>query len=73
MPGLRPAVHQLRADRRDPVYGVKKDGNREPFQRQKLIAGLLRACEKRPVSVQALEAIADRVEVERSRTSPSGR
>lgn len=41
---------------------VKKDRNREPFQRQKLIAGLLRACEKRPVSVQELEAIADRIE-----------
>lgn len=43
---------------------VKKDQNREPFQRQKLIAGLLRACEKRPVSVQELEAIADRIEVD---------
>ena len=35
---------------------------RERFERQKLIAGLLKACEKRPVSVAALEAIADRVE-----------
>jgi transcriptional repressor NrdR len=43
---------------------VKKDGNREPFQRQKLIAGLLRACEKRPVSVQELESIADRIEAD---------
>lgn len=43
---------------------VKKDGNREAFQRQKLIAGLLTACEKRPVSVQQLEGIADRVEAE---------
>jgi transcriptional repressor NrdR len=43
---------------------VKKDGNREAFQRQKLIAGLLTACEKRPVSVQQLEAIADRIELE---------
>jgi transcriptional repressor NrdR len=43
---------------------VKKDGNRETFQRQKLIAGLLTACEKRPVSVQQLEAIADRIEAE---------
>jgi transcriptional repressor NrdR len=43
---------------------VKKDGNREAFQRQKLIAGLLTACEKRPVSVQQLEAIADRIEAE---------
>jgi transcriptional repressor NrdR len=43
---------------------VKKDGNRETFQRQKLIAGLLTACEKRPVSVQQLEAIADGIEAE---------
>ena len=43
---------------------VKKDGNREAFQRQKLIAGLLTACEKRPVSVQQLEGIADRIEAE---------
>ena len=45
-----------------PYMGVKKDGSRERFERQKLIAGLLKACEKRPVSVAALEAIADRVE-----------
>src|SRR5205814_5048662 len=41
---------------------VKKDGSRERFERQKLIAGLLKACEKRPVSVAALEAVPDRVE-----------
>src|ERR1700752_1314140 len=44
-----------------PYMGVKKDGSRERFERQKLIAGLLRACEKRPVSVSALEGIAHRV------------
>jgi len=41
---------------------IKKDGTRERFERQKLIAGLLKACEKRPVSVAAVEAVADRVE-----------
>src|SRR5688572_21217015 len=41
---------------------VKKDGRRERFERQKLVAGLLKACEKRPVRVAALEAIADKVE-----------
>jgi len=45
-----------------PYMVVKKDGTRERFERQKLIAGLLRACEKRPVTVASLEAIADRVE-----------
>jgi transcriptional repressor NrdR len=45
-----------------PYMVIKKDGTRERFERQKLISGLLKACEKRPVSVAALEAIADRVE-----------
>jgi transcriptional repressor NrdR len=46
-----------------PYMVVKKDGTRERFDRQKLVQGLLKACEKRPVSVAALETIADRVEV----------
>ena len=45
-----------------PYMVVKKDGTRERFERQKLIAGLLKACEKRPVSAAALEAVADKVE-----------
>ena len=45
-----------------PYMVVKKDGTRERFERQKLLEGLLKACEKRPVSVAGLEAIADRVE-----------
>ena len=45
-----------------PYMVVKKDGRRERFERQKLVAGLLKACEKRPVRVAALEAIADRIE-----------
>ena len=45
-----------------PYMVVKKDGTRERFERQKLIAGLLKACEKRPVSVAALEGVADRLE-----------
>mgnify|MGYP003948763151 FL=1 len=45
-----------------PYMVVKKDGNRERFDRQKVMAGLLKACEKRPVSAAMLESIADRVE-----------
>ncbi len=45
-----------------PYMVVKKDGTRERFERQKVIAGMLKACEKRPVGVTALEAIANRVE-----------
>ncbi len=45
-----------------PYMVVKKDGTRERFDRQKLVNGLLKACEKRPVSLKSVEAIADRVE-----------
>lgn len=45
-----------------PYMVVKKDGTRERFDRQKLIGGLLKACEKRPVSLAAIEGVADRVE-----------
>ena len=45
-----------------PYMVVKKDGRRERFERQKLVAGLLKACEKRPVRVAALEMVADKVE-----------
>lgn len=41
---------------------VKKDNRREPFQRSKVIAGLKKSCEKRKVSTDTLEAIADRIE-----------
>jgi transcriptional repressor NrdR len=43
---------------------VKKDGRREPFDRMKIIAGLRRACEKRPVSSETLERVVDRIERE---------
>jgi transcriptional repressor NrdR len=46
-----------------PYMVVKKDGRRERFERQKVLAGLLKACEKRPVSMIQLEAIADKAEV----------
>jgi transcriptional repressor NrdR len=45
-----------------PYMVVKKDGRRERFDRQKLVGGLLKACEKRPVRVGSLEGIADRIE-----------
>jgi transcriptional repressor NrdR len=41
---------------------VKKDGRRESYDRLKIINGLKRACEKRPVSINTIEAIADRIE-----------
>ena len=45
-----------------PYMVVKKDGRRERFDRQKVLAGLLKACEKRPVSMIQLEGIADQAE-----------
>ena len=58
-----------------PYMVVKKDGRREKFERQKVLSGLLRACEKRPVSAGKLEAIVDDTEAylmdspERERTT----
>ena len=41
---------------------VKKDGRREPFERAKIVNGLRRACEKRPVSIDTIEALVDKIE-----------
>ncbi len=45
-----------------PIIVIKKDNSREPFNREKLTTGLLRACEKRPVSIEQIEAVIDKVE-----------
>jgi transcriptional repressor NrdR len=45
-----------------PYMVVKKDGRREKFDRQKVLAGLLKACEKRPVSMAKLAGLVDEVE-----------
>lgn len=45
-----------------PYMVIKKDGRREKFDRQKVLSGLLRACEKRPISMQKLASIVDEVE-----------
>jgi transcriptional repressor NrdR len=41
---------------------VKKDGRREAYDRTKMVAGLKTACQKRPISVDAIDAAADRIE-----------
>ena len=41
---------------------VKKDGRREPYDRLKIITGLKKACEKRPISIETIEDIADHIE-----------
>lgn len=40
-----------------PLIVVKKDGSREEFSREKVLRGLIRACEKRPVSLEVLESV----------------
>lgn len=45
-----------------PLVVVKKDKSRQMFDRNKLLAGLLRACEKRPVSVDTLDRLVDSIE-----------
>jgi len=47
-----------------PLIVIKKDKAREPFDREKLLNGLLRACEKRPVSINELELIVDGIELQ---------
>ncbi|AEH54013.1 MULTISPECIES: transcriptional regulator NrdR [Heyndrickxia] len=47
-----------------PLIVVKKDGNREEFNREKILRGLIKACEKRPVSLDQLEKISMEIEKE---------
>jgi transcriptional repressor NrdR len=47
-----------------PLMVVKKDKTRQIFDRQKLLNGLLRACEKRPVSIEELEKLVDSIEAQ---------
>jgi len=49
---------------RIPLVVIKKDGCREPFDKMKLVNGMLRACEKRPVPIQDLQKAADEIELE---------
>ena len=47
-----------------PIVVVKRDKSREVFDRAKLTAGILRACEKRPVSIQQIEQMVDNIEAQ---------
>ncbi|MBE6758315.1 MAG: transcriptional regulator NrdR [Ruminococcaceae bacterium] len=47
-----------------PIIVVKKDKSREAFDREKLLGGMIRACEKRPVSIQTLEHAVDDIEIQ---------
>ena len=45
-----------------PLMVVKRDGSRQPFDREKLLRGLMRACNKRSLSMQKLDAMVDQLE-----------
>ena len=47
-----------------PMVVIKKDGSRQSFDRQKVLRGMIRACEKRPVPLAELERITDEIEQE---------
>lgn len=47
-----------------PLVVVKKDGNRQPYDRNKVLNGIIKACEKRPVSMSTMEQIVDDIEKE---------
>ena len=47
-----------------PLMVIKKDGSRQSFDKTKLLNGMIRACEKRPVAFRTLEKIADEIELE---------
>lgn len=53
-----------------PRQVVKRDGRREPYDRQKLLIGIVTACTKRPVNIDTIEAIVERIE---QRLEESGR
>jgi transcriptional repressor NrdR len=54
-----------------PLVVVKKDGRREPFDREKLLRGMRKACEKRPIGIDSLEKIVESVEGELAATGKS--
>lgn len=45
-----------------PLRVIKKEGARVPFDRRKILTGLIKACEKRPISISALEDVTDKIE-----------
>ena len=47
-----------------PLVVIKRDGSRQTFDKMKLLNGMIRACEKRPVSIMELEPVADEIEQE---------
>ena len=47
-----------------PLIVIKKDNNREPYDREKIVAGIVRSCHKRPVSISSINAMVDEIETQ---------
>lgn len=47
-----------------PIIVIKKDNNREPYDREKLVAGIVRSCHKRPVSLDGINTMVDEIETQ---------
>ena len=47
-----------------PLIVIKKDNNREPYDRQKIVSGILRSCHKRPISADQINRLVDEIETE---------
>lgn len=56
--------HYIRKDRANAVACHQKNGTREEFSREKLLRGLIRSCEKRPIALEQLETVVNEVEAE---------
>ena len=55
-----------------PLVVIKKDGTRQPFDREKLISGILKSCEKRPVSTAQIEHLVDNIEAQAQNALKAG-
>lgn len=47
-----------------PIFIIKRDGSREPFSKRKILNGVLKSCEKRPISISDIEDLVDKIEKE---------
>ncbi len=61
---LRQTLYDIRKSGDDPLIVIKKDMNREQYDRSKIETGILRACHKRPVSAEKINEMVNKVETE---------
>lgn len=64
MPIVRAEVHDIWGVRDDSVLVIKSDGSRQPFDREKIKRGIIKACEKRPVTITQIEQLVNDIERE---------